>query len=507
MLRITGSHRRLCDGVSRRDVLQACGLGALGASVAEWNALRATPSVEAASIPGFGKARSVIMLFLYGGASQLETFDPKPEAPIEVRGKLGSIESSLPGCRVCEGLPNLARLMDRTTVVRSMTHPFPIHGTAFSVTATPFLDTPMQDNPRDARHWPFIGSIVDYLDEQQGRATTDVPRNVGMPFLHSSRRKHPIHNAGPYAAFLGQAYDPVWTDFEGDALHSQKYHFGSTITTAIDPYGGVKPDCQFQWAKGETTPAELTLDRLSLRRSLLEQFDLARRDLDAQSRIREFSRTQNRAFAYLTNPRLREALDLQRESISLREQYGMTLFGQSSLVARRLVEAGSRFVTVFWDEYGSVNSAWDTHYWHYPRLIEQLLPGLDRAYSALILDLEQRGLLDETLVLCITEHGRTPKLDPHGDHPSGTDQGGRNHWSRAYSSVLAGAGICRGKVVGRTDRIAGEVEETPVSPQDILATTYHLLGIDPHTLIQDRTGRPYAVGGNGRILHEVLAHG
>ena len=426
MLRISGSHRRLCDGVSRRDVLQACGLGALGAGAADWNALRASPAIEAASIPGFGKAKSVIMLFLYGGASQLETFDPKPEAPIEVRGKLGSIESSLPGCRVCEGLPNLARVMDRTTVV---------------------------------------------------------------------------------AAFLGQAYDPIWTDFEGEALHSQKYHFASTITTSIDPYGGVKPDCQFQWAKGEATPAELTLDRLSLRRSLLEQFDLARRDLDAQSRIREFSRTQNRAFAYLTNPRLRAALDLQRESISLREQYGLTLFGQSSLVARRLVEAGSRFVTVFWDEYGSVNSAWDTHYWHYPRLVEQLLPGLDRAYSALILDLEQRGLLDETLVLCITEHGRTPKLDPHGDHPSGTDQGGRNHWSRAYSSVLAGAGICRGKVVGRTDRIAGEVEETPVSPQDILATTYHLLGIDPHSLIHDRTGRPYAVGGNGRILHEVLAQG
>ena len=235
MLRISGSHRRLCDGVSRRDVLQACGFGALGAGVAEWNALRASPSVEAASIPGFGKAKSVIMLFLYGGASQLETFDPKPEAPIEVRGNLGSIESSLPGCRVCEGLPNLARVMDRTTVVRSMTHPFPIHGTAFSVTATPFLDTPMQDNPRDARHWPFIGSIVDYLDEQQGRAAADVPRNVGMPFLHSSRRKHPIHNAGPYAAFLGEAYDPIWTDFEGEALHSQKYHFASTITTAIDP--------------------------------------------------------------------------------------------------------------------------------------------------------------------------------------------------------------------------------------------------------------------------------
>ena len=363
----------------------------------------------------------------------------------------------------------------------------------------------MQDNPRDARHWPFIGSIVDFLDQQQGRAATDVPRNVGMPFLHSSRRAHPILNAGPYAAFLGQTYDPIWTDFEGEALHSQKYHFASTITTSIDPYGGVKPDCRFQWAKGDATPPELTLDRLSLRRSLLEQFDLARRDLESQSRIREFSRTQERAFSYLTNPRLHEALDLQREPIELREQYGMNLFGQSSLVARRLVEAGSRFVTVFWDEYGSVNSGWDTHYWHYPRLTEQLLPGLDHAFSALILDLEQRGLLEETLVLCITEHGRTPKLDPHGDHPSGANQGGRNHWSRAYSSVLAGAGICRGKVVGRTDRIAADVDEFPVSPQDILATTYHLLGIDPQTLIHDRTGRPYAVGGSGRILREVLA--
>ena len=505
MFHILGSNRRLCDGLSRRDVIRACGFGALGAPSSNWSGLLAAPSSESTVTPGFGQAKSVIMLFLYGGASQLETFDPKPEAPVEIRGKLGSIETSLSGCRVCEGLPNLARVMDRTTVVRSMTHPFPIHGTAFSVTSTPFLDTPMQDNPRDARHWPFIGSIVDYLDAQQGRPAADVPRNVGVPFLHSSRRKHPIHNAGPYAAFLGQAYDPVWTDFEGEGLHSQKYHFGSEITTAIDPYGGVNPNCQFQWAKREATPVELTLDRLSVRRSLLEQFDLARRDLDSQSRIREFGRNQDRAFNFLTNPRLHQALDLKREPMSLREQYGMTLFGQSSLIARRLVEAGSRFVTVFWDEYGSVNSAWDTHYWHYPRMTEQLLPGLDRAYSALILDLEQRGLLDETLVLLVSEHGRTPKLDLHGDHPSGANQGGRNHWSRAYSSVIAGAGICRGKVVGRTDRIAGDVEETPVSPQDVLATTYHLLGIDPHTLIHDRTGRPFPVGGNGRILREILS--
>jgi arylsulfatase A-like enzyme len=151
-----------------------------------------------------------------------------------------------------------------------------------------------------------------------------------------------------------------------------------------------------------------------------------------------------------------------------------------------------------------VNSAWDTHYWHYPRLTEQLLPGFDLAYSALIDDLEVRGLLDETLVICTTEHGRTPKLDADGDHPSGAGHGGRNHWSRAYSTVLAGAGIRRGATFGKTDRIAGDVTENPVSPKDVLATTYHLAGIDPHATINDRIGQPRPVGGDGRVLDEIL---
>jgi hypothetical protein len=183
----------------------------------------------------------------------------------------------------------------------------------------------------------------------------------------------------------------------------------------------------------------------------------------------------------------------------------MTLFGQGCLVARRLVEAGGQFITLFWDEYGSVNSAWDTHYWHYPRLTEQLLPGLDLAYSALLEDLETRGLLDQTLIVLTTEHGRTPKLDRDGDHPSGKGHGGRNHWSRAYSTVLAGGGVARGKLVGRTDRIASDVVERPVSPKDVLATMYHLAGIDPQTEIRDRLDRPMPIAGEGRVLAEVLA--
>ena len=502
MLRILGSRRQFCDGLSRRDFLRvsALGLGAAGGLNSD------AAAIEHAAIPGFAKAKSILLLFLYGGVSQLETFDPKPEAPIEIRGRLGSIPSRLSGCRVCEGLPRIARIIDRCTVIRSMTHPYPIHGTAFSVTSTPILDTPMQDNPRDPRHWPFIGSAVDYLDEQKSHGVRPpLPRNIALPFLHSSRRRHPIHNAGPYAAFLGRAYDPLWTEFEGDGFRSMKYHFGGQVATVNDPYGGIEPSARFVLGKTDAATSAITLDRLDRRRSLLEQFDSARRDLDDQDRVKAFGRSQDLAFSLATSPRLRRALDLRREPMQLRERYGMTLFGQGCLAARRLIEAGGRFVTCFWDEYGSVNSAWDTHYWHYPRLTEQLLPGLDMAFSALIEDMDARGLLDETLIICTTEHGRTPKLDPNGDHPSGTGQGGRNHWSRAYSTLLAGAGICRGKIVGRTDRIAGEVVDGAVSPKDILATAYHLAGIEPTTPIQDRFGRPMPIAGEGRVLTEVLA--
>jgi hypothetical protein len=500
MLRILGSHRTLCDGLTRRDFLHVGALGLGGMSLAK-------PLVGAArpAQPGFGKAKSVILLFLYGGASQLETFDVKPDAPPEVRGRLGSIPSSIVGYRVGEGLPRLARVMDRCTVIRSMTHPYPIHGTAYSVTSTPTLDTPMQDNPRDPRHWPFIGSVIDYLQDQKNPgARPRVPRNIALPFLHSSRRRHVIHNAGPYGSFLGRAYDPVWTEFEGEGQQTMKYHFGGEIATVVDPYGGISPEARFVLGKTDAAAAPVTLDRLDRRRGLLGQLDQARRDLDAQDRVKAFSRSQGLAFSLAASPHLRQALDLRREPSALRERYGMTLFGQGCLAARRLVEAGGEFITVFWDEYGSVNSAWDTHYWHYPRLTEQLLPGLDLALSALVEDLEARGLLEQTLVVCTTEHGRTPKLDRDGDHPSGTGHGGRNHWSRAYSTVLTGAGVARGKLVGRTDRIASDVVEGPVSPKDVLATTYHLLGIDPHTEIRDRLGRPMPVAGEGRVIAEVL---
>jgi uncharacterized protein (DUF1501 family) len=177
----------------------------------------------------------------------------------------------------------------------------------------------------------------------------------------------------------------------------------------------------------------------------------------------------------------------------------MSLFGQGCLAARRLVEAGSRFVSVFWDEYGLAGSAWDTHWDHYNRMKKELCPGFDRAFAGLITDLDARGLLDETLVFCVSEHGRTPKID------SRAKGAGRDHWSRAYSAVMAGGGMARGRVIGRTDAIAGDVADRAVSPKDLLATTYHLLGIDPQTELTDRLGRPIPLVPGGKVLGDALA--
>jgi uncharacterized protein (DUF1501 family) len=192
------------------------------------------------------------------------------------------------------------------------------------------------------------------------------------------------------------------------------------------------------------------------------------------------------------------ALDIGLEPLALRENYGMTLFGQAALAARRLVEAGCKFVTVFFDAFGLNAGGWDTHDNHFSRLKDFLLPVFDQTFSALVLDLESRGMLDETLVLCMSEHGRTPKLDPKAKG------GGRDHWSRAYSQVYAGGGMGKGNLVGRTDSIAGDVVEKPMSPKDILATTFHLLGIDPTTTLPDRLNKPMPVAGEGVLREELL---
>jgi uncharacterized protein (DUF1501 family) len=227
------------------------------------------------------------------------------------------------------------------------------------------------------------------------------------------------------------------------------------------------------------------------------QLDAARRDLAATSRGRQLDRYRQMTYELIESDELRNALDLRKESPQVRKLYGHTLFGQSCLAARRLVEAGTRVVSVFWDEYGVAGSGWDTHYNHYPRMREELCPGLDQGWYGLITDLDQRGLLDDTLVVCTSEHGRTPKIT--------TGQGGgRDHWSRAYSSLVAGGGTKRGAIVGATDKLGGDVADRPISPKDLLATMYHLLGIDHHMLIHDTLKRPLPLV-DGQVIEDVLA--
>jgi hypothetical protein len=491
MLRILGSPKRLCDGVTRRDMLRAGAV--LGLGLADYFHLREAQAAHGL-LPDFGRAKACILLFLYGSPSQLETFDPKPAAPPEVRGELKSIRSSLPGADVGELLPHTARVMDRVTVVRSVTHPYPIHGVAYAVTGVPHIDIPMELNPRDGRHWPFIGSVVDHLS----RRRADAPANVALPWPFSTRRSGEVARAGPYAAFLGGAHNPVWTEFRGQATGRVVKTLGEQRLEVDEPYVGITPQGRFELATATELPAEMTLDRLDGRRSLVEQFDAARRELQRTEPGHALRRYREMAFDLIGSPAVRGALDLGREPRRLRESYGMTLFGQASLAARRLVEAGSKFVTVFWDEYGLAGSGWDTHWEHYPRMRNELAPGFDRAFAGLIEDLDARGMLDETLVLVLSEHGRTPKLQ-------NIRGGGRDHWSQAYSVVLAGGGVARGRVVGRTDHVAGTVADRPVSPKDILATAYHLLGIDPETLLHDRGGRPVSLVPGGSVLAEVLA--
>lgn len=501
MLRVLSSPKRLCSGLTRRDFLNVggtgvCGLGLSGLLAAQ-SAKAAAGEHEFAS--SFGRAKQCIILFLYGSPSQLETFDMKPEAPPEIRGTMQAIRSSLPGLDVCEGLPELAKVMDRTTVVRSVTHSYPVHGVAYAMTGVPVIDVPMELNPQDPRHHPWFGSVVEYLDRKR-RGLPEFPQNVALPFPFSSKRSDQPFRAGPYGAFLGTSHNPIWTEFlgEGTKTITKSRAAGQFSFTGPEPYLGCTRDSHFRIAATDPLP-DLSLDRLNRRRSLLEQFDESRRYLDSTPQGESLSKFQQMAFSLISSPKVAEALDVRREASETRELYGMTLYGQGCLAARRMIEAGTKLVSVFWDEYGLAGDAWDTHFDHYPRMKEQLLPGLDKACAGLILDLDRRGMLDETLVVCISEHGRTPKLNK-------AKNGGRDHWSRAYSALFAGGGIARGNVVGRTDKHASDVAERPVSPKDLLATMYHLLGVDPESRLPHTTGRPVPLLPEGsRVVPEMLA--
>lgn len=497
MINILGNRKVCCDGLTRRDLLQAGGLTAMGLDLA--NLMAADQHLDDSEVTSgnlrstFGRAKHCIVLFLYGSPSQLDTFDPKPESPADIRGPFGTMDTALSGVRISDQLPRLSKILDRTTLVRSISHPHPIHGVAYSLTGIGKVDIPMELNRFDPRHWPSVGSVLEYLDQvdHPDASLPAMPNYVHLPWDQSSR-SHPHKRAGLLGGFLGQQYAPVVFEFSGQANRPDSYR-------PNDPFCGIEPDCQFSITPSGQRHVDLTLDRIDRRKQLLDQFDDQRRHLESTGAGQSLDRFQEMAFRVLGAPSVKDALDLSQESEATRERYGNHLFGQSTLLARRLVEAGTRLVTVFWDEFGISCGGWDTHEKAEARLKDELCPGLDQTLSALLEDLGQRGLLDETVVLCMGEHGRTPKPERRNGLADG-----RGHWSRAYSGLFAGAGIAEGVVVGESDENAAWVKERPISPKDILKTLYHLLGVDADRMITDNLGRPLPLVADGSIVEEMI---
>jgi hypothetical protein len=493
MIRLLGTPKVPCDGVTRRDLLHLGGLSLFGLDLADFSRLQAAQPTRLAS-GSFGRAKSCILVYLFGAPPQHETFDPKPEAPASIQGELKAIPTNVAGISIGEGLPNLARIADRMTLVRSMTHEWPFHAVNYAIAGIPRINPRVEADPNDRTEWPFIGSVMDYLATQrEPQRRPALPRNIALPFPLYAHVNFRLLG-GPYGGFLGQSFDPLWTTF--NALGTREVPVLAEGSERRDPYAGIRPEDRFELGSNRTAEAP-SLERLGLQRALLAQFDVARRDLEAHPRVQGYDRYQRTAYDVLTHSEMARALEIQREPEQVRQGYGMNLFGQSLLAARRIVEAGGKFVTVFWDAYGHFANAWDTHSNHYPRLKEFLLPVFDQSFPTFLLDLESRGLLDETLVLCLSEHGRTPQLN---NRPGG----GREHWSRVYSVALAGAGIGRGQVVGESDRIGGDVKSNPLSPKDILASAFHLLGVAPETTVPDPVGRPVPIAGDGSVRHELF---
>ena len=480
MLTMLGSPRHCCDGLTRRETLQAGALSLLGGLTLP-NLLRAeerrTPRTDRP-----GQAKSVVLLYLLGGAPTQDMFDLKPSAPAEVRGEFKPAPSSAAGVQICELLPKTARWMHKAAIVRSVNHKAGCHNTLPSFTG---YEIPVADNTTTKDTYPpSMGSVCEYLKTKQ----SDFPAYVNMPCYLGWGQA--IRRAGPYGGFLGQRYDPLFTE----------------CTPYLDPGTPKESPGHPQVVRGRPRIPDsvltdgITLDRLDTRRSLLKQFDAQHRLAEGQEEMGRFDRVQRRAFDVLTSAKVKAAFDLDREDTRLIDRYGRTLFGNSALIGRRLIEAGVRFVTVtwdiYWDRFQLQYDGWDTHTRNFAILRDYNLPYFDFAYSALMEDLDQRGLLDETLVVVMSEMGRTPKINGNA---------GRDHWTFCYSVLFAGAGIKGGTIYGASDAQAAYVKDRPVSTSDICATIYECLGIDPEMTVPDHSGRPVPVAQGGQPIREILA--
>lgn len=462
MLSFHGPTGSLCDQISRRKWLQIGGLGLAGLSLPEL--LRA--ETRQTSVPR-GRAKSCIVLFFLGGPPQHETWDPKPNAPAEIRGEFRPIATNLPGVHVGELMPRTAQMLDKLCVLRGVATNDNAHSASgyYMTTGVPHL--PMQvENARlgAPNNWPCLGSLITRALPGDGR----LPVAVTLP--EQSANDGNLTWPGQDGGFLGRALDP-WL-------------------MTCDPS---TPGFQ---VPGLALPGDLSLDRLDHRSHLLDNIN---RQVDrglSGGAGQAFDMQYRQALDLVTGARARRAFQLEDEPLAVRERYGRTRFGQSTLLARRLTEAGVRLVRVNWTRVpGALNNGhWDTHSRNADAL-RQLMPIMDQTYSALIEDLHQRGLLDETLVVWMAEFGRTPRIN---------GAAGRDHWGQVFSVALAGGGIRGGMVWGASDSQGATPRSGRVLPPDLLATILHCLGIDPETEYHDAQGRPLPLA-RGDIIRQILA--
>ncbi|MBX7169056.1 MAG: DUF1501 domain-containing protein [Pirellulales bacterium] len=486
---------------NRRHLLKAGGQGllALGAAGLAGRSIPAQSGESRPATAGFGRAKSVVVLYLYGAPSQMDTLDPKPGAPVERRGEFKPISSSMPGIAVCEHLPNVARNLHRCALVRSMTHTSNNHAVSVALSGLSKSEPALEGNGSDPRHYPYIGSVLEYLWKQRGISMleTGVPVNMVLPWALNAK-------TGPgrwqhHAGWLGRSYSPVIPIFRGEGsleVGSPSIQGSTPILTRFDPWDGITPESTFHF-DGAELPPDVSPKRFEARQQLLATIETGSRRWGPSAET--FDHYRRVADAMIAQPSVARALDVTQETDAARERYGYTLFGQSALTARRLIEAGVKIVTVFWDTWTDNNAAWDTHHNHHPRLKNGLLPKFDQILPAFLDDMHERGLLDDTLVMVISEHGRTPTL-------SNGPGGGREHWAGAYWGLFFGAGIRVGQVIGATDAEGGYPISRPTDPKDILATMYHLLGFDYRALtIPDRFNRPIHLIPHGDTVAELIA--
>jgi hypothetical protein len=490
MLTLLGSPRRACDGITRRETLQFTAAGLLG-GLGLPQILHAEDVERRRRRPG--RAKSVVVLYLLGGAAMQDMIDLKPNAASDIRGEFQPISTSVPGIQICEHLPRTSRWLHKMALVRSLNHRAGCHNPIPSYTG---YEQPVADlvNNRDT-YPPSMGSVCEYL-RTDGRATRvsdrsgaredQLPDYVYMPCYLGWGQA--IRRPGPYAGFLGQRFEPLYTEVAPYKAAGVTTGPGNPATVLGQP------------RLPESTLTEgLTIDRLNRRRTLTQQIEDQLRRADLQPAVDNFNRTQRRAFNLLTSNEIRAAFDIDGEDPRLRDRYGRTLFGNCSMIARRLVERGVRFVNVtwdlFWDRVQINYDAWDTHTRNFQILKNVNLPEFDQTYATLLEDLQTRGLLDETLVVVMSEMGRTPRVNGNA---------GRDHWTYCYGMWFAGAGIRGGSVVGESDNQAAYVKDRPISPADVCATIYECLGIDPDMTVQERGGRPIPVAQGGRAIREII---